>query len=305
MALISVITATYNRSNVLRLTIESLRAQTFTDWELLVVGDGCTDDTADVVASFGDPRISFTNLPRNSGDQAVPHNEGVRMASSDFIAFLNHDDLWTRDHLATSVARLQGSQADLVFTITVVIGVDGRPLLMGTSASGGYEPRWFVPASSWVLRRALAESVGPWRRAKEIFAAPSQEWLFRAWKKGHALLSIAKPTVVALHSGPRKNSYANRDIQENAEYAELLRDDPAIVDRWMAQVAMRASAESETPYRLVRRAVREVVIRTSIALGVHPTSVLNAFRYRRRGGFVDLLRRNRGLPPLSKRRVHG
>jgi glycosyltransferase involved in cell wall biosynthesis len=305
MALISVITATYNRANVLRLTIESLRAQTFPDWELIVVGDGCTDDTADVVASFGDPRISFTNLPHNSGDQAAPHNAGLALTSGDFIAFLNHDDLWTRDHLATALARLQSSRADLVFTITIAIGVEGIPGLMGTSASGVYEPRWFVPASSWVMRRALAESVGPWRRAKEVFAAPSQEWLFRAWKEGHTLVSIAKPTVIALHSGPRKSSYANREVRENEQYAALLRDDPQVVDRWMTQIAVRVSAESETPYRLARRAVKEVLIRTSIALGVHPSSVLNAFRYRRRGGFVDLLRRNRGLPPLPKRSVHG
>jgi len=57
--LVSVITATYNRSNVLALAIESVRWQNLCDWELLVIGDAWTDDTEQVVASFADPRIHY------------------------------------------------------------------------------------------------------------------------------------------------------------------------------------------------------------------------------------------------------
>jgi GT2 family glycosyltransferase len=56
-----------------------VRAQTRSDWELIVVGDACTDDTADVVATFPDPRIRFVNLPENVGEQSGPNNEGVRL----------------------------------------------------------------------------------------------------------------------------------------------------------------------------------------------------------------------------------
>jgi glycosyltransferase involved in cell wall biosynthesis len=66
---ISVVTATYNRSNVLRYAIESVRAQGFQDWELIVVGDACTDDTSEVVAAFADPRIRFVNRAENAGEQ--------------------------------------------------------------------------------------------------------------------------------------------------------------------------------------------------------------------------------------------
>lgn len=78
--LVSVIVATYERSNVLRLTIECVLRSSFADWELLVIGDACTDDSSEVVASFCDPRISFTNLARNVGEQSGPNNAGCAMA---------------------------------------------------------------------------------------------------------------------------------------------------------------------------------------------------------------------------------
>ena len=86
LPLVSIILATYNRSPVLAHAIESVRRSTLTDWELIVVGDGCTDDTAAVVASFDDPRVTFINLPRNVGEQSGPNNEGLRLARGRYIA---------------------------------------------------------------------------------------------------------------------------------------------------------------------------------------------------------------------------
>ena len=100
MPRVSVVTATYNRSHILRHSIASVIAQRLTDWELIVVGDACTDDTADVVASFDDPRIRYHALAANVGEQSGPNNEGVALARGEMIAFLNHDDLWLPDHLA-------------------------------------------------------------------------------------------------------------------------------------------------------------------------------------------------------------
>src|ERR1043166_5723000 len=84
---VSVIIATYNRSAVLRHAIASVRAQTFGDFELLVVGDGCTDDSAAAVAGFADPRIRWFNRAANSGHQSAPNNEGLRQARGELIAY--------------------------------------------------------------------------------------------------------------------------------------------------------------------------------------------------------------------------
>jgi glycosyltransferase involved in cell wall biosynthesis len=77
---LSVVVATYNRSNVLRLAVESVLWQTFEDWELWVVGDACTDDTEEVMRDFGDPRVKFVNLELNVGEQSEPNNEGFNRA---------------------------------------------------------------------------------------------------------------------------------------------------------------------------------------------------------------------------------
>ena len=100
---VTVIMATYNWSAVLPYSIGSVLRQTFTDFELLVIGDGCTDDSEQVVTSIGDPRVHWINLPRNTRHQSGPNNEGLARARGEFIAYLGHDDLWLPHHLASHV----------------------------------------------------------------------------------------------------------------------------------------------------------------------------------------------------------
>lgn len=279
---ISVVTATYNRANVLRLTIESLRAQTVPDWELLVVGDACTDETADVVRSFDDRRIQFVNLPVNSGEQATPNNEGVRLARGEFLAFLNHDDLWTPEHLATCLAAIGDDK--LIATRTIVVDPNGAPVVVSDWTA--------APASSWFLRRQLIEEIGPWRRGRELLVPPSQEFLFRARRRGVPLRIIDTVTVLAVQSGGRKDSYAKRESRENAIWATRLAENPKLLD------------ELASNWRPIRRPLRRAVIRVvqgiSEMLGFHPNSLYYALKFRRRGGFLDSLRKTRGLPPLPR-----
>ena len=88
----------------MRYAVESLLRSTIVDWELIVVGDACTDDTGDVVASFGDSRIQFYNMEKNCGEQSGPNNEGLRRARGEYVAFLSQDDLWFPDHLEKLLA---------------------------------------------------------------------------------------------------------------------------------------------------------------------------------------------------------
>ncbi len=81
--LFSIILSTYGRGGLIKPTIESVLRQSFGDFELIVVGDGCADDTEQAVASFASDRISWRSLAQNSGSQSAPNNEGLRHARGD------------------------------------------------------------------------------------------------------------------------------------------------------------------------------------------------------------------------------
>ncbi|MEO5819169.1 MAG: glycosyltransferase family 2 protein, partial [Vicinamibacteraceae bacterium] len=122
---VTVIIATYNWSNVLRYSVGSVLGQTFADFELLVVGDGCTDDSADVVAGMCDPRVRWINLPTNTRHQSGPNNEGLRQAHGEIIAYLGHDDLWLPHHLDAVVGALDRTGSDLAYALAINVDGDG------------------------------------------------------------------------------------------------------------------------------------------------------------------------------------
>jgi glycosyltransferase involved in cell wall biosynthesis len=100
---VSVIIPTYGRSDVIGRAIASVRAQTFTDWELIVVNDGPEDGTQNVVAEFDDPRIRYFCHTQNRGGSAA-RNTGLRAAETEYIAFLDSDDEWLPHKLEQQMA---------------------------------------------------------------------------------------------------------------------------------------------------------------------------------------------------------
>ena len=96
----SIVLSTYGRGEHIRPTIESVLGQTHSDFELIVVGDGCADETEAIVESFANDKIIWRNLPANTGSQSLPNNEGIRCARGGWICYLGHDDIWSPDHLS-------------------------------------------------------------------------------------------------------------------------------------------------------------------------------------------------------------
>lgn len=92
---ISVIIPTYNRSRFLGTALRSVLDQTYTNFEIVVVDDGSTDDTRSVVATFkADPRVRYIHQENRGGGAANARNTGVRNSRGDLIAFLDDDDVW-------------------------------------------------------------------------------------------------------------------------------------------------------------------------------------------------------------------
>lgn len=299
---VSVVMSTYNRSAVLRHAIASVRRSTLVEWELIVVGDACTDDTAACVASFGDSRIRFVNLSRRCGDQSRPNSHGVGLARGRYVAFLNHDDLYFPDHLATCVAALESSAADLVWVPCARLLTErertslGRFQLAGVPDAPRYSPTAaYYFASSWVFRRAWAEKMGPWSPPHDSYVAPSQAWLFRAWRSGAALRFVPSVGVVLIPAGERAGSYA-RDSPDHAWMSQWMADDPRCRERVLEEAALneamaRAAGVERPRLWALRRLGLGPIYRMLVRLDVHPASLVHLLKYGRRGNFVKYLRR--------------
>ena len=128
---VSVVISTYNSAKTLKTAIRSVLLQEYSDFEIWIVGDGCTDNSPEVVASFADDRLHWVNLPQNSGSQSMPNNEGVRQANGMYIAFLGHDDLWLPAHLRLLVEALERDKADFVYCLTAWLSSDGKHVVSG------------------------------------------------------------------------------------------------------------------------------------------------------------------------------
>src|SRR5262245_50792988 len=104
MSMVSVIMPTFNRADTIRRAIRSVQAQTFTDWELIVVDDGSTDNTVALIEGY-DPRLKLIRQ-KNQGT-AGARNAGLRASASSYIAFLDSDDEWLPHHLELCVSFLE------------------------------------------------------------------------------------------------------------------------------------------------------------------------------------------------------
>lgn len=297
---VSIVTATFDRSHLLDLALEGVQGQTYRDFEHVVVGDACTDDTARVV---GD-RARFVNRAENAGEQSAPNNDGVRLAKGELIAFLNDDDLWTPDHLAGLVRAIDETGADLVFARAARSDAGGAWRLTGVTAAGRYQPHLIVPASTWLIRRSLWEAVGPWRGFRECYNFPSQDWLFRAHRMRRTLLEVPQLSVFAIPSGERRGSYTRRDASEHRALVARMRDDPRFRERELLSIAAAHARDAQdTSVRThLRRAAASAMHRAALAAGVSPLSVRHALKGLAKGAEIDRLRAVRGLPRLERRR---
>ena len=105
MALVTVVMAAYNAAEHIVEAIDSVLNQSFRDFELLVVDDGSTDGTPDILRSYGDRIRVHTQL--NSGSPAAARNSGIRHANSKYVAFFDADDVMERDQLLNSSTVLE------------------------------------------------------------------------------------------------------------------------------------------------------------------------------------------------------
>ncbi len=198
MALVSVIIPSYNHAKYLGYALESVLAQVFSNWEAIVINDGSTDNTREVVAQFTDPRICYI-YQKNQG-LAAARNSGICAAQGKYLSFLDADDLWEPEFLERCVAALERDLTIAgVHTYTYFIDEEGRtlPTTGGCRTDTGlFADRilegGFFPVHSVLVRTSIVHQVGLY----DPKLTSLEDWdLWLRISKQHSIKDIPVPLV--------------------------------------------------------------------------------------------------------------
>lgn len=170
MPRVTVLIPTHNRAGVLKNALASLRDQTMADFEAFVVGDGCTDDTADLVqrVARSDSRFVWFPLPKAKGFGYANRNIALQQASGELVAFLGHDNIYFPDHLQIGCDLMDGAPEALL-GYTRPLWVDRHCHIMPgvTNLSDPFTRTQYgegnsIPASCVFYRAESHQRVGYW-----------------------------------------------------------------------------------------------------------------------------------------------
>lgn len=213
----SIVMATYNRGRHILPSIQSVLRQSCQDFELLVVGDCCTDETGDIVRALASPQIRWLNLPERGGSQSFPNNAGIELSRGRYIAYVGHDDIWAPDHLQ-ALADLFGCGSPLDFAVSGAIFHGPRASnfrqVTGIFSDDDAAITHFFPPSSFGHRRDVTDRIGKWRDPKEIAPPVDAEFLLRAARSGMNFVSTQRITVQKFAAGHRYLSYLGHTSDE-------------------------------------------------------------------------------------------
>lgn len=169
MPLVSVIMNIRNGAAYLREALDCVMAQTFTDWELIVWDDCSTDESAQIVAEYKDPRVRYFLSPEETL-LGKARDGAIRQAGGEWLAFLDQDDLWTPTKLEKQMA-LAEEGVGIIYGRAVLFWPNGRKreydqaheytaLPEGSVFSELFRSACFIAMSSAVLRRSAVEEAG-------------------------------------------------------------------------------------------------------------------------------------------------
>ena len=126
--MVSILMCTYNREQYLKRAIDSVIAQTYTEWELIIVDDGSTDNTEQLLAFYPDPRIRYIKMDKNRF-YCYAANYGLQNCRGDYVAFQNSDDEWLPDKLEKQMRFMEEhTEAGACFTEVTLIDNEGNDL---------------------------------------------------------------------------------------------------------------------------------------------------------------------------------
>lgn len=187
--LISIVTPTYSRPELLLKAVRSAAAQDYPNIEIVVVGDGCPDLDAEAVREAAGARAcTVENLEKNHGaGGAVPRNRGLSLAAGEYVAYLDDDNEFAPDHVSSVYAAMREMRATFGFSSMLV---DGKDLKFNAPRFQG------IDGGCVVHKKSLIDKYGPWKdRAAGGYA---HDWeIIKRWLEGGETWNCTlKPTLI-------------------------------------------------------------------------------------------------------------
>lgn len=208
--IISIVTPCYNANSTISNTIDSVRSQTYQNWEILIIDDCSQDKSAEIIKQYAaqDARIHYFKTDKPSGSPAVPRNIGIENAKGKYIAFLDSDDIWMPDKLQREVYFLEQNGYDLVYSFYEKIDWEGKRdnRIIKTRTTTTYcdllKSNSIPCLTSIISRKAIGHT-----RFKQI---PQEDFCF--WldilKKGYTAHNLCE--VTALYREAKNSRSANK-----------------------------------------------------------------------------------------------
>jgi glycosyltransferase involved in cell wall biosynthesis len=221
MPAISVVIPVFNGEKTIRETVNSVLNQTFSDFELIVINDGSTDSTLEILDSIQDSRLKVISYS-NAG-LAASRNRGITHATGEFISFLDADDLWLPEKLAEQLKALQTNpEAAVAYSWTDYINAESQFLQSGShiSVSGDVFSKLIVinfieSGSNVLIRKSALNEVGNFDEA--LTAAEDWDMFLRLAARYHF---VAVPLSHILYR--RTNSMSSNVTRQENECLKVL-----------------------------------------------------------------------------------
>ncbi len=207
--LITVVMPAYKAEEFLLEALMSVKAQTYTEWELIVVEDGSKDCTEEIVKDFAsslvERNIQYVHHSQNQGVSAA-RNTAIKLAKGEFLAFLDSDDIWKEYHLELSIRELQLSGADLAHSAIEVFNNKTRKTIIVINPSdeeiadfpNSFFKRCYVLMPTVVVKRSIFQKLGDFDQKIKI--AEDYDYWLRIVEAGFKFVYV--PGIHALY---RKN----------------------------------------------------------------------------------------------------
>lgn len=289
--MVSVIIPSYNASLFIRQTIESVLAQSMPDIEIVIVDDGSIDDTIKIIQGLAakDSRIRY--IIQEHGGVSNARNKGIMESRGEYIAFLDHDDLWLPQKLEKQLALFaRDSQLGLVFSKEAIIDQNGA--IKGFTGGTGRPQRgyvfkdlfrgYFIPISTVLMKRGVFDQLDEWFLESMEMAEEVDLFLRVAYKWK---IDYCEEVLAFWRMHPNNDSRLRRELlikDYNSIIERLSQKIPDFKNKYKKEIAYNkrwiAIAEIEN---LISNGDKQAALKKTLyffkIFGVYPKAILKIF----------------------------